>query len=84
MSASLTVYLLDVAATRALISSRDQQLLLTVIRQNCGTQLAHADDEFPFDIKQGARSGWKDHVPLADPQVRAGEAAPLPRNCTEG
>ncbi|MEU6680962.1 hypothetical protein [Streptomyces sp. NPDC046925] len=53
MSSSLSVYLLDVAATRALIGSRDQQLL-SVIRDNYGAQLAHADDEFSSAVKEGA------------------------------
>ncbi|MEV6757253.1 hypothetical protein [Streptomyces sp. NPDC051214] len=58
MSSSLSVYLLDVAATRALVGSRDDQLL-TVIRDSFGAQLAQADDEFLFDIKDGAPTAFE-------------------------
>ncbi|MEU6673866.1 hypothetical protein [Streptomyces sp. NPDC046925] len=51
MSSSLSVYLLDIAATRALIGSRDQQLL-AVIRDKHGAELARDDDEFSFAIEE--------------------------------
>ncbi|MGW6058995.1 DUF7691 family protein [Streptomyces sp. NPDC055189] len=53
MSSSLSVYLLDVAATRALIGSRDEQLL-AVIRENYAAQLARDDQESSFAIEEGA------------------------------
>ncbi|MGW2089937.1 DUF7691 family protein, partial [Streptomyces sp. NPDC001880] len=43
MSSSLSVYLLDVAATRALVGSRDDQLL-EAIRNGFGDDLARDDD----------------------------------------
>ncbi|MGW6318950.1 DUF7691 family protein [Streptomyces sp. NPDC055099] len=58
MSSSLSVYLLDVAATRALVGSRDDQLL-TVIRDSFGDQLARADEEFSFDIEGGAPTAFE-------------------------
>lgn len=52
MSSSLSVYLLDVAATRALIGSRDDQLLETIVT-TYGDELAH-DDYFRDSIDFGA------------------------------
>ncbi|MGW7072146.1 DUF7691 family protein [Streptomyces sp. NPDC054855] len=51
MSSCLSVYLLDVTATRALIGSRDDDLL-TVIRERFSAQLTRADDEFADSIKE--------------------------------
>lgn len=53
MSSSLSVYLLDVAATRALVGSGDDQLL-EVIRSNFGDDLARDDDYHSHAIGQGA------------------------------
>ncbi|MGW0909464.1 DUF7691 family protein [Streptomyces sp. NPDC002853] len=58
MSSSLSVYLLDVTATRALIGSRDNDLL-TVIGDRFGDQLAHADDEFTDSIEDGAPTAFE-------------------------
>ncbi|MFJ2610021.1 hypothetical protein ACIQOU_06085 [Streptomyces sp. NPDC091279] len=53
MSSSLSVYLLDVAATRALVGSRDDQLL-EVIHKSYADDLAHDDASFSHAIAQGA------------------------------
>ncbi|WP_326736273.1 DUF7691 family protein [Streptomyces sp. NBC_01022] len=53
MSSSLSVYLLDVAATRALIGSRDDQLL-NVIRADFGDDLTRDDDYHSYAIEQGS------------------------------
>ena len=45
MSSSLSVYLLDVAATRALVGSRNDQLL-EVISGSFGDDLARDDNYF--------------------------------------
>ncbi|MEU5522733.1 hypothetical protein ABZ759_19250 [Streptomyces sp. NPDC047860] len=58
MSSSLSVYLLDVAATRALIGSRDDQLL-EVIRTNFAEQLERADDQFRDSIQEGAPTAYE-------------------------
>ncbi|MFV0135080.1 hypothetical protein ACLGIH_17980 [Streptomyces sp. HMX87] len=58
MSSSLSVYLLDVTATRALVGSRDDQLL-EVIRTSFGDQLAHADDCFSSAIEAGAPTAYE-------------------------
>ncbi|GAB2852643.1 hypothetical protein GCM10027074_19370 [Streptomyces deserti] len=58
MSSSLSVYLLDVAATRALVGSGDEQLL-QVIRDTFGDQLAHDDDYFRHEIEQGAPTAYE-------------------------
>ncbi|HEX5567283.1 MAG TPA: hypothetical protein VFY14_10250 [Streptomyces sp.] len=58
MSSSLSVYLLDVAATRALVGSRDDQLL-KVIRDNFGDELARDDDYFSHAIEQGAPTAYE-------------------------
>ncbi|CAM5298685.1 DUF7691 family protein [Streptomyces aurantiogriseus] len=58
MSSSLSVYLLDVAATRALVGSRDDQLL-EVIRDNFGDDLARDDDYFSHQIDNGAPTAYE-------------------------
>ncbi|MEV5729981.1 MULTISPECIES: DUF7691 family protein [Streptomyces] len=58
MSSSLSVYLLDVAATRALVGSRDDQLL-EVIRDNFADDLARDDDYFSHAIAQGAPTAYE-------------------------
>ncbi|QXE33818.1 hypothetical protein KQY30_05440 [Streptomyces sp. GMY02] len=62
MSSSLSVHLLDVAATRALVGSRDDQLL-EAIRTNFGDELARDDDYHHHSIELGA--------PTADEALRA-------------
>ncbi|WP_328884964.1 DUF7691 family protein [Streptomyces sp. NBC_00316] len=58
MSSSLSVYLLDVAATRALIGSRDDQLL-EVIRTRFGDDLARDDDYHSHAIEQCAPTAYE-------------------------
>ncbi|MCH0541126.1 hypothetical protein I3F58_16425 [Streptomyces sp. MUM 203J] len=58
MSSSLSVYLLDVAATRALVGSRDEQLL-EVIRDSFGDDLARDDDYFSHAIGRGAPTAYE-------------------------
>ncbi|MCF3122093.1 hypothetical protein IPZ68_20635 [Streptomyces arenae] len=58
MSSSLSVYLLDVAATRALVGSRDDQLL-EVIRTRFGDDLTRDDDYFSHEIEQGAPTAYE-------------------------
>ncbi|MFJ4921015.1 hypothetical protein [Streptomyces sp. NPDC088725] len=58
MSSSLSVYLLDVAATRALVGSRDAQLL-QVIRESFGDELAFDDDYFSHEIERGAPTAYE-------------------------
>lgn len=58
MSSALSVYLLDPAATRALVGSRDDQLL-EVIRDSFGDQLAHDDDWFRHEIEKGAPTAYE-------------------------
>lgn len=58
MSSSLSVYLLDVAATRALVGSRDEQLL-EVIRSNFGDDLERDDDYFKHLIAEGAPTAYE-------------------------
>ncbi|WP_246203796.1 DUF7691 family protein [Streptomyces tailanensis] len=58
MSSSLSVYLLDVAATRALVGSRDEQLL-DVIRSKFGDDLARDDDWFKSEIEDGAPTAYE-------------------------
>lgn len=58
MSSSLSVYLLDVAATRALVGSRDDQLL-EVIRNSFGDDLARDDDYFSDAIEEGAPTAYE-------------------------
>lgn len=58
MSSSLSVYLLDVAATRALIGSHDDQLL-ELIRTNFADDLARDDDYHSHAIEQGAPTAYE-------------------------
>ncbi|MFE5091038.1 hypothetical protein ACFRCI_11675 [Streptomyces sp. NPDC056638] len=58
MSSSLSVYLLDVAATRALVGSRNDQLL-EVIRNSFGDDLARDDDYFSHAIEGGAPTAYE-------------------------
>ncbi|MEV6048694.1 DUF7691 family protein [Streptomyces xanthochromogenes] len=58
MSSSLSVYLLDVAATRALVGSRDEQLL-TLIRDESADDLVRDDDYFQDEIAQGAPTSYE-------------------------
>ncbi|WP_330342681.1 DUF7691 family protein [Streptomyces sp. NBC_00557] len=58
MSMSLSVYLLDVAATRALVGSRDDQLL-QVISDQFGDELTRADQWFDQAIAQGAPTSFE-------------------------
>lgn len=58
MSSSLSVYLVDVAATRALVGSRDGQLL-EVIRSSFGDDLARADEYFSEAIEFGAPTAYE-------------------------
>ncbi|MGW0703031.1 DUF7691 family protein [Streptomyces sp. NPDC002867] len=58
MSSSLSVYLLDVAATRALVGSRDDQLL-EVIRTRFEDDLARDDDYFSHAIEEGAPKAYE-------------------------
>lgn len=58
MSSSLSVYLLDIAATRALVGSGDDTLL-EVIRDNFGDDMARSDDYFSDEIEQGAPTAYE-------------------------
>ncbi|MGW0732422.1 DUF7691 family protein [Streptomyces sp. NPDC002851] len=58
MSSGLTVHLLDLNATRAIIGSRDEQLL-EVIRTNFSDQLDHDDDWFSSEIEDGAPTAYE-------------------------
>ncbi|MFF3978293.1 hypothetical protein [Streptomyces sp. NPDC001828] len=58
MSSSLSVYLLDVAATRALVGSGDDTLL-EVIRDNYGDDMARDDDYFSDEIERGAPTAYE-------------------------
>jgi hypothetical protein len=58
MSSSLHVYLLDPAATRALVGSRDDQLL-EVIRHSFQDELERKDDYFRPQIEQGAPTAYE-------------------------
>ncbi|MFJ9868011.1 hypothetical protein [Streptomyces sp. NPDC101165] len=58
MSSGLSVYLLDVAATRALVGSGDAQLL-QVVRDNFGDELARDDDYFGYQIERGAPTAYE-------------------------
>ncbi|MFD5011996.1 DUF7691 family protein [Streptomyces chartreusis] len=57
MSSSLSVYLLDIAATRALVGSRNHQLL-EVISERFGDDLACDDNYFSYEIEQGAPKAY--------------------------
>lgn len=52
------MYLLDVAATRALVGSGDDQLL-QVVRDNFGDELARDDDYFRYQIERGAPTAYE-------------------------
>lgn len=58
MSSSLSVFLLDVAKTRALVGSRDEHLL-TAIRGEFGAHIASDDDYFSSSIEDGAPTGFE-------------------------
>src|SRR6478752_6369422 len=58
MSSSLSVYLLDVAATRALVGSRDDRLLES-IRVGGAAELARDDTYFAHEIGQGAPTAYE-------------------------
>ncbi|MFE9773839.1 hypothetical protein ACFYOV_19640 [Streptomyces sp. NPDC005931] len=58
MSSGLNLFLIDVAATRALVGSRDDQLL-EVIRTEFAGQLAGDDDYFSDAIGQGAPTAYE-------------------------
>ncbi|MDT0451510.1 DUF7691 family protein [Streptomyces hesseae] len=58
MSSGLSVYLLDPARTRALVGSRDEQLL-QVIRESFADDLARDDDWFSHAIKDGAPTAYE-------------------------
>ncbi|WP_103514923.1 hypothetical protein [Streptomyces sp. SM10] len=62
MSSSLSVYLLDVAATHALIGSRDDDFL-TAVRGGFGDDLVRDDDYHRHEMEKGA--------PTADEALRA-------------
>jgi hypothetical protein len=57
MSSSLSLYQLDIAATRALIGSGDDTLL-EVIRNNFG-DMARDDDYFSVEIEQGVPTAYE-------------------------
>lgn len=58
MSSSLSVYLLDVAATRALVGSGDDQLL-DIVRGRFGDDLARDDEWFASEIEDGAPTAYE-------------------------
>ncbi|MEU5211964.1 hypothetical protein [Streptomyces sp. NPDC020742] len=58
MSSSLSVYLLDPEAARALVGSRDDQLLQAV-RDNFGDDLASDDSWFSSEIADGAPTAYE-------------------------
>ncbi|MFD5329474.1 hypothetical protein [Streptomyces sp. NPDC127092] len=58
MSSSLSVYLIDPKAARALVGSGDEQLL-EIIRERFADQLAHDDDWFSSEIEDGAPSAYE-------------------------
>ncbi|MFD8595468.1 hypothetical protein ACFV1L_10745 [Kitasatospora sp. NPDC059646] len=58
MSSSLHVYLLDVAATRALVGSGDDRFLET-LRAEFADRLAEADEYFEDEIADGAPSAYE-------------------------
>ena len=58
MSSSLSVYLIDPTAARALVGSGDEQLL-EIIRERFADQLAHDDDWFADAIADGAPSAYE-------------------------
>lgn len=58
MSSHLNVYLLDTAATRALVGSGDDRLL-EVIRERFGGRLSAADTQFDHLIRTGAPTAYE-------------------------
>ncbi|MGI5355096.1 DUF7691 family protein [Streptomyces sp. CA-252508] len=58
MSSSLSVYLLDPKAARALVGSGDDQLL-DVIRDRFADDLASSDDWFSSEIEKGAPTAYE-------------------------
>ncbi|WP_269856989.1 DUF7691 family protein [Streptomyces sp. RPT161] len=58
MSSSLSVFLLDPAATRGLVGSGDEQLL-EAIRSRFADDLASDDDYFRYEIGQGAPTAYE-------------------------
>ncbi|GGR32740.1 DUF7691 family protein [Streptomyces netropsis] len=58
MSSSLSLHLLDLTATRALVGSGDDQLLRT-IRDNFGDDLARDDEWFQHSIDNGAPTAYE-------------------------
>jgi hypothetical protein len=58
MSSSLSLYLLDPAATRALVGCRDEGLLRTV-RERCGAELEREDEYFRYEIGNGAPTSYE-------------------------
>ncbi|MGW4895879.1 DUF7691 family protein [Kitasatospora sp. NPDC004240] len=58
MSSSLSVYLLDPKAARALVGSRDDQLL-QVIRDSFADDLASSDSWFDSEIADGAPTAYE-------------------------
>lgn len=58
MSSSLSVYLLDTAATRALVGSGDEQLL-EAVRTGFGRDLARDDSYFGHEIGEGAPTAYE-------------------------
>jgi hypothetical protein len=58
MSSSLSVYLLDPTAARALVGSGDDQLL-DVIRDRFADDLASSDDWFSSEIEKGAPTAYE-------------------------
>ncbi|MFF2653529.1 hypothetical protein [Streptomyces sp. NPDC058045] len=58
MSSSLTVHLLDVAATRALVGSGDDALL-EAVRAASADDLAFFDEHFDYEIERGAPTAYE-------------------------
>ncbi|MEE1828781.1 hypothetical protein PUR61_42455 [Streptomyces sp. BE20] len=58
MSSSLSVYLLDPEATRALVGSGDDQLL-QVVKDRFGADLASDDEWFESEIEAGAPTAYE-------------------------
>jgi hypothetical protein len=58
MSSGLTVYLLDVARTRALVGSGDEELL-EAVRGNFGDDLTRDDEYFRHEIERGAPTAYE-------------------------
>ncbi|WP_418955562.1 DUF7691 family protein [Streptomyces tritici] len=58
MSSSLSAYLLDLKATRALVGSGDEELLKAV-RDNFGAEMAADDSWFSSEIAEGAPTAYE-------------------------